>query len=336
MASEENLIERISRAIAGKGTKRNFSRNQRLRLGIGDDAAVISINSRSDWVLSCDASLEDTHFLANTYPADSIGYKSLVRATSDLAAMGARPRFFLLTLALPEERAGKWLDQFLRGMRRAARLMGIELIGGDTTRYLAISISITVIGETLPGVAARRSGARPGDILYVSGGLGKAHLGLALMRKGASLKYARQLQPHLYPKIPLDLGIWLADKGIATAMMDISDGLSTDLYRLCRSSGVGARIFAQDVPCVQILPAIARKLKGGNVDPLKMALNGGEDYALLFAVPREKTDLLAKAPGASSLAAIGEVTREKTVLLVAATGRTYTLNPGGWDPFRKK
>lgn len=311
MTSEENLIERISRAIARKGTRPNFFRKQHLRLGIGDDAAVISVNGRSDWVLSCDASLEGNHFLSDTYPADSIGYKSLVRATSDLAAMGARPRFFLLTLALPKEKTGPWLDQFLLGMRRAARLLGIELIGGDTTRHPTISISITVIGETPPGMAVTRSGAHRGDILYVSGSLGKAHLGLELMRKGASQKYARQLQPHLYPKIPLHLGIWLAENRIPTAMMDISDGLSTDLYRLCRSSSVGACIFAKRVPCVHIPAAIARKLTGSGLDPLNMALHGGEDYALLFAVPRRKTGLLAKAPGSPPLPPLAKLRARK-------------------------
>src|SRR5271156_3256850 len=155
-----------------------------MRLGIGDDAAILAPGRNVEWVLSCDAFLDGVHFLAKSYPPDSVGYKSLVRAASDLAAMGAEPRLFLLTLALPARLTGAWLDRFLRGMGRAARLLGIRLAGGDTTKSATGSITITVLGEVARGLAVTRSGARPGDILCVSGRLGRAQLGLELARIG--------------------------------------------------------------------------------------------------------------------------------------------------------
>ena len=209
--------------------------------------------------MTCDAFLEGVHFLADRHPADSVGYKSLARAASDIAAMGATPRFFLLTLALPQSRTGEWLSGFLRGMRRAARELGVRLIGGDTTRYPSISISITVFGEVASGRAITRAGARPGDILYVTGRLGRAKLGLEIIRncplgevKRVIRSQNRLLRQHLYPRIRTRLGEWLAKHRIASSMIDISDGLSTDLGHLCAASRVGARVWAERIPHVAI------------------------------------------------------------------------------------
>ncbi len=214
MDSEDQLVNRITRVISkatggtGKGVR------ELLRLGIGDDAAVISPTGKTDLAISCDAFLEGVHFLPNVHPADSVGYKSLARATSDLAAMGAIPRFFLLTLALPAGQTGAWLGRFLRGMGRAASELGMRLAGGDTTNFSTVSISITVLGEVPRGFAVTRSGAKPGDRIYVSGRLGRAQLGLDLIRSryGRQKRYASMLQPHLYPRIRVDLGAWLAQK----------------------------------------------------------------------------------------------------------------------------
>jgi thiamine-monophosphate kinase len=338
MDNEDQLIERIARAIpSGRGVGGRGG----MRLGIGDDAAVVAPGRNTEWVLSCDAFLEGVHFLAASYPPDSVGYKSLVRAASDLAAMGAKPQLFLLTLALPGRMTGRWLDAFLRGMGRAARQLGMRLAGGDTTRSEAISISITIVGEAPRGLAVRRSGARPGDIVYVSGRLGRAELGLELFRsdgRGTAEMVrgsrARLLQPHLYPKIRVELGAWLARHKIASAMMDISDGLSTDLARLCAASGVGARLWAERIPCVKIPTEAARSLRGRRLDPLRMALHGGEDYELLFTGSPRHAKGLQGAPGASEIKAIGEIERGKGIALVGADGRGERLDPGGWDPFR--
>jgi thiamine-monophosphate kinase len=345
MDRESTLVERIARAFRC-GSR--HTPDTGLHLGIGDDAAVLSSGGKNDWVLSCDAFLEGVHFLAKTHPPDSIGYKSLVRATSDLAAMGATPRYFLLTLAIPANRTGAWLDEFLNGMARAAHSLKIVLAGGDTTKGSVVSISITVVGEIGSGYAVTRSGARPGDILYVSGTLGRAQLGLELLlhgkirASGLGSRRARYsdralqslLQPHLYPKIQLALGTWLAKRRMASAMIDISDGLSTDLARLCSASGVGARMLAEWVPRAAI-PAELSKLAGGlKLDPLKMALHGGEDYELLFTVSPRNVKNLRAAPGFFQLKAIGEVTRGKAIVLIGPRGRKDTLEPQGWDPFR--
>jgi thiamine-monophosphate kinase len=343
MHGEDKLIRRIARAVPSVARVR-VSRRDTLRLGIGDDAAVISPGGGSDWVLSSDAFLEGVHFLANRHPADSVGFKALARATSDVAAMGATPRFFLMTLALPEERTGKWLDGFLRGMGRAARQLGMRLIGGDTTRNSSVSISITVLGEIAPGLAVARAGARTGDVIYVSGKLGQAEFGLLMVKNGLDLTRKHglrgQLSPlkrHLYPQICVALGSWLARERIASAMMDISDGLSTDLARLCAASGVGARIWAERIPCVDIpgdkTGRAMRELSKLKLDALELALHGGEDYQLLFTVPRRLVKRLNRAPEFSRITAIGEIERGTRVTLVNADGSSKRLVPGGWDPF---
>ena len=306
-----------------------------LRLGPGDDAAILSRLPKADLVLSCDAFIEGVHFRANTHPPESVGYKSLARATSDLAAMGAVPRYFLLTLALPKSRTVRWLDGFLKGMSRASRELGVAIIGGDTTLSPTVSISITVLGEIAPGTAVGRSGARPGDLIYVSGKLGRAQLGLELVLGGHALdpRFRAEVQPQLYPKIQVELGAWLAGKRLATAMMDISDGLSTDLSRLCSASKVGARIYANKIPRVLIQPSARKKLSRRKLDPLEMALHGGEDYALLFTVSPSLEKKLRKAPSFRNLIAIGEIIKNKTLLLIDGAGRETPLKPLGWDPF---
>jgi thiamine-monophosphate kinase len=341
MDSESRLVERIARAIpSGIGPWRRRpgeAGGLELRLGIGDDAAVI-MPERGEWVLSSDASAEGVHFTTNAHPADSIGYKSLVRATSDLAAMGATPRLFLLTLALPRSRTGRWLDEFLTGMRRAALLLGLRLAGGDTTANPTIFVSITVLGEVMEGRAVTRAGARPGDTIYVSGRLGRAQLGLELILRGIGRepRFGRLVDPHLYPRLRLKLAAWLARERVASAMMDISDGLSTDLARLCARSGVGARLFATRIPRVEV-PAIRSVKRGGmKLDSLEMALHGGEDYELLFTVPGRQAQQLARAPGPRELTAIGEITSAKQIVVVGADQHPTRLDSRGWDPFRTR
>jgi thiamine-monophosphate kinase len=333
MHKEDQLVERIAGKVPSILGHRGSGA---LRLGIGDDSAILSPGGRSDWVLSCDAFLEGVHFLAKAHPADSVGYKSLVRAASDLVAMGASPRYFLLTLALPASRIGTWLDAFLAGMARAARYLGMRLIGGDTTKSGSVSISITVLGEVSRGRALRRSGARPGDLIYVTGKLGRAQLGLELVRANLARRSGLQdvLRQHLYPRIPVKLGEWLARSQIASAMMDISDGLSTDLTRLCVASRTGARIEAQHVPRVSIPAGLFRGAR--RMDPLQMALHGGDDYGLLIAVPRRRVNRLRRAPDFSSLTCIGEITPGRRILLGNDNGSTTALGAHGWDPFRRK
>ena len=326
---ENQLLARIAQAFGAKPG----NGNRLLKLGIGDDAALYAPRRGYETILTCDWFLEGRHFLRNLHPADAIGWKCLARAVSDIAAMGGIPRCFLLSVALPLSHTGRWLDEFLGGLKRAARQFGCALAGGDTSRQELILINVSVVGEVRAGQALLRSGAQAGDRIYVSGRLGEAELGLRLLRKAKARakKNDPSLRKHLYPEPRLRLGQWLAKKSIASAMMDLSDGLSTDLMRLCAASGVGARVEAARLPVVK-LPAYNLKRE---VDLLKLALHGGDDYELLFTVANAKTQLLPRSFEGVRLTQIGEVTRQKKITLVHAGGRTEMLIPRGWDPFRR-
>jgi thiamine-monophosphate kinase len=301
-------------------------------VGIGDDAAIYAPRAGCETILTCDWFLEGTHFLRDKHPADAVGWKCLARAISDVAAMGGVPRCFLLSLALPETHLGPWLDAFLGGLRRASQRFHCALAGGDTTKRRDILINITIIGEVPTGKAVLRRGARPGDILYVSGRLGEAERGLRLLesRRGLAGEKDRTLRRHLYPHPRLALGSWLREKRLATAMMDLSDGLSSDLPRLCLASGVGARIEASRLPAVQV----SADGQTREISPIQLALHGGDDYELLFAVPRRKTKFVPRSLKGVRLTAIGEITRRREIVLAEPGGREVPLKPGGWDPFR--
>jgi thiamine-monophosphate kinase len=329
--SEDEIVSRIAGAFryhAGDSASG-------LQVGIGDDAAVITGTHRSDWILTCDAFLEDVHFLARLHPPESVGHKALVRATSDVVAMGGTPRYFLLTLGLPPNKTKSWLDRMLLGMQRAARGLNLTLAGGDTTAWAKVAMSITVVGEVDRGSVVKRSGAKPGDPLYVSGTLGAAGMGLALVRKGMSRSTAakEELRAHLYPRLRVELGRWLAERRVASSMMDISDGLSTDLARLCRASGVGARLRSDQIPLVPVAGKRRKLFRKLRLDPLELALNAGDDYELLFTVPPRRVRELRRAPDFGELRQIGKITRETSIVL-ESEGSPTVLEPRGWDPFR--
>jgi thiamine-monophosphate kinase len=312
----------------------------RIALGIGDDAALFASRPGYQTILTCDWFLEGTHFLRRLHPPDAIGWKSLARAVSDIAAMGGQPRCFLLSLALPEDLTGRWLDQFLGGLRRASRKLQCPLAGGDTTRQEKVLINITVLGEVRQNQVILRTGAKPGDLIYVSGRLGEADLGLQLLRSKARVEKSKPaLKKHLYPEPRLALGQWLAKSGMATAMMDLSDGLSTDLPRLCAASKVGAILEAAKIPKV-LVPrwnklARSRAANRSHSDlALHLALNGGDDYELLFIVPPKHAEQLPGDFKGLSLTAIGKITRGGSILIVKLDGRTMPLHSAGWDPFR--
>jgi thiamine-monophosphate kinase len=328
--NEDSILRKIadsSRSSHGPGAGKSVS------LGIGDDAALFRPKPGHETILTCDWFLEGTHFLRDKHPPDAVGWKCLARAVSDVAAMGGTPRCFLLSLALPEMHTGRWLDQFLGGLRRASRKFQCALAGGDTTRRDEILIDVTVVGEVKAGRAVLRSGARAGDILYVSGRLGEAELGLRILGKNKRRTRANNplTKKHLYPEPRLALGQWLVKKGLATAMMDLSDGLSSDLSRLCAASSVGALVEKLKIPQVQI-PNSA--LKHG-YDPMQFAMHGGDDYELLFTVSPRKAKHLPRTFRGVGLTAIGRINRERELLL-EENGRAKQLMPRGWDPFRKK
>jgi thiamine-monophosphate kinase len=323
-AGEDHLVQKIAKALASKPRRG-------LALGAGDDAALLVPMSAYQTILTCDWCLEGSHFLRDKHPADSIGWKCLARAVSDIAAMGGEPKQFLLSLALPETHTGRWLDRFLSGLARAQRQLRCQLAGGDTTRSDDILINVTVVGEIRRGRAVLRSGSAPGELIFVSGRLGEAELGLQRLRQGQASHHRNSLcmRKHLYPEPRLALGRWLAEKRIATAMMDLSDGLSTDLARLCAASGVGARIAAERIPKVQLRAGKNQD----HVDVTKLALNGGDDYELLFTARPSDARRVPRVFRGLPLSCIGEIRRERRLVLVGPAGREETLVPRGWDPF---
>lgn len=317
--NEDSLVARIESAFRSQNSTS-------LALSFGDDAALWKPSRGRETILACDWFLESSHFLRDQQPPDSVGWKCLARALSDIAAMGGAPRCFLLSLALPDKLTGEWLGQFLRGLRNASSRFDCTLAGGDTTKREKVLISIAVIGEVRPGRSLLRTGANPGDAIFISGRLGEAEAGLRQLRHMRRFARASNsaLRKHLYPEPRLALGRWLAENRWATAMMDLSDGLSTDLPRLCAASRVGARIDVASLPLVT-LP------KRG--EAIELALHGGDDYELLFTVnPRKATRLPARFKRLA-LTQVGEITRQKDILL-QIKGRDRPLRSGGWDPFR--
>jgi thiamine-monophosphate kinase len=246
--------------------------------------------------------------------------------------MGGKPRCFLLSLALPASLTGRWLDEFLRGLRRASAKFQCHLAGGDTTCRDMILINVTVVGEVRTGRAVLRSGARPGDLVYVSGRLGEAERGLRLLKrsKGPASQRNPLTKKHLYPEPHLALGQWLAKNRLASAMMDLSDGLSSDLPRLCAASNVGAQVETAKIPLVRSSGCN----RDSGIGPLQLALHGGDDYELLFTVPTGKAGNLPPSLGGVRLSRIGTITSEKKLVLVDKRGHEQPLNLGGWDPFR--
>jgi thiamine-monophosphate kinase len=332
MTSESTLLERIERAVLSAGKRGTGS----VRLGVGDDAAILRPRSGRELVVSSDFLIEGVHFLQN-YPPKAIGYKAVARGVSDLAAMGAEPLGFLLNLALPPKQTGDWLDGFLRGVDAAARNLRILLVGGDLASTEKTIVCVVVIGDGRPNRMIRRDGARPGDLIYVSGKLGAARLGLEVIRKKLDKRRdaSALVAPHYYPQPRLKLGAWLAEHRLVTAMMDISDGLSIDLARLCEASQVGARVEAERVPAVSISEQWRRKLNLAACEAQNYALNGGDDYELLFTVPRRQAKKLSRPPGGVPVTCMGEITRNRDLLLIDQAGRTSILKPQGWDHFKR-
>jgi thiamine-monophosphate kinase len=328
--AEDELIERIRRRIPSQ-------QGGALRIGIGHDAALIR-PERRDWVITCDQFLEGVHFLQDKHPPDSVGYKALARATSDILAMAAQPRFFLLSLTLPATRTGAWLGAMLSGMARASRRFGLRLAGGDTARTPQqnglVALNVMVLGELARGRAIGRAGARSGDGIYVTGVLGQAQLGLELLlrTKDGRRQSRKLLAQHYYPVLPLDFALWLGRNQVPSAMMDISDGLSTDLTRLCKASSVGARIYSDQIPAVAVSESLQ---KPPILDALTLALHGGDDYGLLFTARKRIASRIPLIFGHTRVTRIGEIVSGSGVKLVDANGRASRLVPRGWDHFAK-
>ena len=306
---EVALIQRIRAAGGG--------RTAGVRVGIGDDCAVLRVPAGCEMVVTTDFSLEGRHFRRDWHSPESVGHRCLVRGLSDVAAMGAKPIAAFLSLGLPVGYQLKWVDGFMAGFRALAEAHGVELAGGDTAQTMGAEIvaDVVVTGAVKRGKALLRAGARVGDRLYVTGRLGGAAVELAGLASGA-VKCPRRIgagHPHAFPEPRVEVGLALVRRGIASACMDLSDGLSTDLGHLCRASGVGAEV--DEVPLAA----------GASLD---QGVNGGEDYELLFAA-RAGVKVPRKIAGAE-VTCIGRVVKGAGVRLGGKE-----IQGGGWEHFRE-
>jgi thiamine-monophosphate kinase len=316
---EFGLIGRIARRVRNKPS---------VVLGIGDDAAALLPTPGTLTLITTDMLLEGVHFDLNFCDPQNLGRKSLAVNLSDLAAMGARPRQFLLSIALPAKLSLEFVDGFMEGVLEQAERFGVTLVGGDTCASLGgLAISITALGEQLPQHVLKRSGAAPGDLVCLTGTVGDAALGLDELRQGVRQGYlaARQLDPT--PRVAA--GVGLAEAGLASAMIDVSDGVLADLGHICELSGVGARLELARLPLSDEYRAAC------GADPYALALSGGEDYELLFCIPREKEARVKELLKGLGLrfSVIGEITRESSLQLATPEGGAYQPGKRGFDHF---
>jgi thiamine-monophosphate kinase len=310
--NEKSLIERIRRAAG--------TRSQRAGRGIGNDCAVLSLPRGHEALITTDFSLEDIHFRREWHPPDSVGHRCLARGLSDIAAMGGIPRAAFLSLALPADLPQSWVDKFIAGLLKLAAQFSIPLAGGDTAQSPSgILADIVVLGSVPTGQAILRSGAQPGDFLYVTGTLGSAVAALNQLRAGKKLR-PRSHPKHFYPEPRVAVGQFLRERKLAPAMIDISDGLSTDLGHICEESGTGAVVYAAALPA-----AAAGK------DGLTLALHGGDEYELLFSARPEYR--IPKQIAGVPVTRIGEILSGKQMTLANADGQMQPLKPAGWEHF---
>lgn len=331
-AGELALLEQI-RLRTGKASGS-------LRLGIGDDCALLRLRTGEELAVTTDLSIAGRHFRLDWHSAEAVGHRTLARGLSDLAAMGARPVAAFLSLGLPREltqkrgRQAAWITRFYDGLMALADIHHTPLAGGDLAESPLALADIVLTGAVPRGRALLRSGARPGDLLYVTGALGGAAAGLQRLSELAAAcsddrnappaiptALQAQLAPHLYPQPRIAQGLWLQRHGAASAAMDLSDGLSTDLARLCLESEVAAEVDAAALP---LFP-------GATLD---QALHGGEDYELLFAAPA--TARLPRRIAGVPVTPIGKALRRHAhrpaVTLVRGRDR-QPLEKNGWEHF---
>lgn len=306
-------------------TRRGVHRAETV-LGIGDDCALLRCPEAWELAVTVDTLVAGVHFLADTDP-EGLGHKVLAVNLSDLAAMGAEPRWATLALTLPgvDER---WLEAFARGFFRLAERYGVELVGGDTTRG-PLSITVQALGWVPAGRAIRRSGARPGDRVYVSGALGSAGLGLKIRLRQTAVVAADAVARLERPEPRVEAGRRL--RGLAGACIDISDGLAADLGHILAASGVGATIDLDRIPST---PAVQGYI--AETGDWSLPLNAGDDYELCFTVPGGKQDELARCLAGAGSAAfeIGRIETEPGLRLQRA-GRPVRLDAAGYDHFSR-
>lgn len=342
---ELGIIEKFYRRFSEQGAK--------ITLGIGDDAAALETPEKSLLLITTDIMIEGIHFKREYFTPQLLARKSLAINLSDIAAMGGEPHYFLLNLSLPGNLDTNFLEAFIDGLLEEANRYNVSLIGGDTSSSKKeIIISLTLLGQAKKGQIVSRSKAKPGHYLYVSGDIGRSAAGLSLLKAGYRLKDERVLREgisinkeeeklakqclvaHLIPSPRLELGRMLATEGLAHAMIDLSDGISRDLSHICRLSKCGAIINKDMLPIAEATSYWAEKL---HLSPFDLALNGGEDYELLFAIPAEKEEKLQnliKAKRLASITRIGEIVEEKMGIKISQPeGESIPLADRGYDHF---
>ncbi len=320
--SEYELIEKMAPLLPAGGKE--------VLMGIGDDAAVIKQEESTDLLtlVTTDMLVENVHFSRRWATAFQVGFKAAACNLSDIAAMGGTARWMFLSLALPTTTPETWVLSFCKGLKAACKPYRVAVAGGDTCKGGKMVISIALIGTVEKGNLCLRNQATPGDLLVVTGNLGASAAGLALLEKGLS-PHPHLKEKHLSPGCRLDIAATIAP--LANAMIDISDGLASETGHICRQSKVGALLYADTIPQDHQTLEAAQIL---GVDPLQFALNGGEDFELLFTIsPRNMKILEQKLTG---LTCIGKIVESPGIRLVNPDGTFICLEDKGFDHFASK
>jgi thiamine-monophosphate kinase len=334
--TENALIAEIRRMATPSGQRRRADISLRatrlatvvVPTGIGDDCAVLRVPPGHEMLITTDFTLEGIHFRRDWHTAEVVGHRCLARGLSDIAAMGGKPGAAFLSLALPRDLGQAWVRQFARSLIGLAKQFGVTLAGGDTAESPGgVLADILVVGTAPRGKAVLRSGARVGDRIFVSGQLGGSAAAVQQMRKKPKTKLnVRDYPRHFLPQPRIELGRILREGGLASAMIDTSDGLSTDMAHLCEESGVGAELEADLIPR-------ARVGKPTREVDIELAVHGGEDYELLFTAPagRQIPLRIAGVP----ITQIGRIRRGRKIFLIDRGGIRHELQPRGWEHFRQ-
>ena len=321
-------------------------KNESSRYGIGDDAAVLSYPEGREVLMTTDLLLEGVHFDLTYVPLKHLGYKSAVVNFSDIYAMNGTPRQITVSLGVSKRFSVEDMEALYAGIRLACEEYGVDIVGGDTTSSLTgLTISITCIGDVEKGKAVYRKGAKETDLICVSGDLGAAYMGLQLLeREKIALRDSGEdvqpdfagreylLERQLKPEARRDIINKLREADILpTAMMDISDGLSSELLHICTQSQVGCRIYEEHIPLDYQTAVMAEEL---NLNVTTCALNGGEDYELLFTVPIAEHEKVAEMEGVKL---IGHITKQELgCALITRDGQEFELKAQGWNPLREE
>jgi thiamine-monophosphate kinase len=330
---EFGLIDRLT----AKFQKKNSS----TICGVGDDAAVIEASKDKAVVVSTDSMLEGIDFDLTYFPPKHLGYKVVTKGISDVVAMNAIPEQITLSLGISSKLSVEFLDDFYEGVEFACKEAGVDLVGGDTSASMTgFVVNITAVGRAKKSEISYRSGAKEHDLICLTGNLGASYMGLRLLERERRVLqgvenpqpqfegYEYLLQRYLKPRARYDIVESLHKEGIVpTSMIDITDGLASEVLQICKSSKCGARIYLERMPLAKQTTALAEEM---NMDPVVAALNGGEDYELLFTVPLDKREQIMNL---GCIDIIGHITAESTgAYLVTPDGKDIALQAQGFTP----